>query len=123
MSEPVNYQPKPGDKVLLTVRAQVRADGVYVVRDDRERAVWTAASSSSYVVRVEPAPVELPTGWGARITATVNGKPNTRLTLVDPGDSQPWRVHPGDTYGVGGTWFSSSDLSDVVVLDPGEVES
>ena len=132
-----DYTPKPGDRVHLTVEAVVDEHGNYQV-DHRTNCgvadgldfpdfgtthwVWP---SMACLVRVEPAPVELPTGFGARIRATVTWAhdvtPGVRLVFsdVDVG-SGDWTVHPADRARVGCFTVFASNLSDIEILDPGE---
>lgn len=70
------YQPNPGDDVLLTIRATVGDDVVngcllYDLASAKElESRWMDASLLD-VVSVEPAPIELPTAFGAVIRADI----------------------------------------------------
>lgn len=125
-----DYQPQPGDKVLVTFPATCAPDGYYV--EDRhvrhEVDPWGVLFPAQAVVRVEPAPAGLPTGWGARIRGTVTrgGRPvpSVRLALVpfSEADPEPWCIHPDDVERMpdDDRWVGSDEMSDVVVLDPGD---
>lgn len=120
-----DYQPKPGDEVLLTVRATVDDGGDYRLPCARHHAgpdaeVWLHRDNED-VIRVEPAPVKLPTDLGAVILAEVTDCSTPgRLMLVSggpyPEDGYRW-VHvdrPDDTY-------NASEITRVhAVLLPGE---
>ena len=83
------------------------------------------------VVHVEPAPVDLPTGWGARINATVtcgcgdpeSGVPIPDVHLVATGWGE-WRARDPLPCGcicvVPQQVQGPSHVTDVVILDPGE---
>ena len=116
-----DYQPKPGDKAHLTVGVTVDEIGDY--RDQDGRII--ACAGDPIIVKVVPAPVVLPTGFGARISATLKWSdgdvPNVRLAFsgIDDG-SGDWVVHPADRGQAGCVTVFSDRLSDVEVLDPGE---
>lgn len=94
-----DYQPNPGDEVLLTIRATVGDDGdngrlLYDLASAKElESRWMDASLLD-VVSVEPAPVELPTLPGAVIRAECRGRYEGAELLVLPGRGHTWkRLH------------------------------
>lgn len=76
-----------GSKVHLTIAATVNAAGIYTINDDRGNLWGHCPPGMSFLVKVEAAPVELPTWFGAVIRATVrsyrSGSP-VLLILMDP---------------------------------------
>jgi hypothetical protein len=112
----------PGDEHLVTFRARVHGS---LVRMQVAPGRWIkfCRVDNPIVVRVEPAPTTPPTGFGARIRATVTAEGETVPDVVlvrvdfDAVDHAPWR---GQTEIGGSKWFADCQLSDIVVLDLGE---
>ena len=130
-----SFQPKPGDRVHVTVVATVDVAGQYRGVDNLGRLAFVLPPSGPTIVRVEPVPVPLPTGWGARIMATVT------CSCGDPGSGVPVPgvLLVGVEQGRGGPVFHARDglpcgcstviplestgldaLDDVEILDAGE---
>lgn len=121
-----DYQPKPGDEVLLTIRARVGtlADGTLSVDlscgDTGELNDWVSMSNPR-IVRIEPAPIPVPTALGAVILAeTASSTLPGRLVLMSGGrypEDQPRWMRVGrldETY-------RASEITRVhAVLLPGE---
>lgn len=124
----VAYVPKTGDKVHLTVEAEYghALDRTYHIVMGHGELHWISEDSRA-VVRVEPAPITIPTGWGARIRATVTctsheaSYPDVLLVRVGHSDADGnWLARDVAGYVPCCEGYLDRELSNVVVLDPGE---
>jgi hypothetical protein len=130
----MSYHPQPGDRVHIMLPAAVGHGGAYYVVNSEVPMVgdpWGVTFGGPGVVRVEPAPVTLPTGWAARIRATVtcgcgdpgSGEPIPDVLLVNLRGGR-WRVDGelpcGCEHVIPQQDGGEDHLDDVVVLDPGE---
>lgn len=119
------YVPKPGDEVLLSIRAkayrlagdrvgfQLRTcDGTLKTGD-----LVTVWPEHDGVVRVEPAPVDLPRGVGAVVRATVGvGDSESRRVWVLPGTGgAEWKSIDSEV------WALGEEMRHVEVLSHGYV--
>jgi hypothetical protein len=115
-AEGAAYQPQVDETCLVTFQATLladRANGVCFGIIERDRMTLLPASRA---VRVEPLPKPaLPTTFGSRISAVIlrsDEDERIELVLADPTASprqQQWM-------GLGGSWRSIDELTDVVVL-------
>ncbi len=101
-----------GQQVVITVPARRGIGGYHIGPND----VWIPAATTGLVVG--PAPLEEPTGFGARVRATYAGQ---RLLAVraDGNSRVVWRLRAADG---GGLWVAWSDLGNPELLDAGEAE-
>jgi hypothetical protein len=122
-----DYTPsRDGENVRITIPATFLAPSVglsaayrltYAL--DEMGGPIGAVVLADHVVRVEPAPVELPTGFGARIRATTGG--GQRVVLVRALGYEPvWLADFHETDDMDRQWYATADLSDVEILDAGE---
>lgn len=120
----MSHRSQPGTRVHVTIPAIAGTSSGYYVPNSEVPTVedpWGITITGPGVVRVEPAPVELPTGFGAHIRADVRlcnvSQSQLRDVLLVLVDADPqrrlWRVRSGGAVG-------DDALSNVVVLDPGE---
>lgn len=101
-----------GQQVAITVPARRGIGGYHIGPND----VWIPAATTGLVVG--PAPLEEPTGFGARVRATYAGQ-RVRAVRTDSNGSLVWllRLIGGRAY-----WASWGELKDPELLDAGETE-
>lgn len=115
---PVAYEPKPGDEVLVTIRLTVNRDGDFstdlMYADAKRDSFLTVPNDRAIVVKVEPAPVDLPSTPFAVIRADLKGGTTDEvLSLSDPMNALGW------TDSAGG-WYSGDRITRVhEILFPG----
>lgn len=115
-----------GDRVDVTLRLTVDGAGQFRGFTTRGDLLHLLSPDSRHIVRVERAPVELPTGFGARIRATVTCECSMRareeaavLILARPDAvNDKWLAAKG--LACGHRRFAEHEIADVVVLDGGE---
>ena len=124
---------KAGERAHVTIEAETYdiAGGrigfrVHAAAGTANDTWWPLWEDSANVVRIERAPVVLPTGFGARIRATVT-HPDRPISVPDVllvhaptrrGDHFRW-LSASRPHGLT-CWWADEQLSDVVVLDAGE---
>lgn len=107
----VSFTVRFDQPVMITVPAS-RVTGGYLAG---RNGVWISDETEGLVVG--PAPMEEPTGFGARVRGTYMGRRRVAV-LADPGDGLAWRLHDPE----GCYWVAWSELKDPELLDAGETE-
>ena len=109
----MNYTPEPGDLVYLTVRATVTDAGNY--RTAGRLGPYYIPVGAETIVRVEPAPTNLPTRFGAIIRASITGETDkpTRLVRFFLDHPRPWISQST------GICYSDARLTNVEVIFEG----